>query len=176
MDWTSFYGATAAASATLVGLLFIGVQFNIDLFVENLGNRWNAVARSTFEIFTLLFLFSLCFLIPSLNDDGRSTVILIGVGIGTIRAIVTWLPVVHSAGALLRADQFARTFWLLVAPLVLYSVLAFTAIGYLIGHEPSLNQSNVAFCLIGLFSVCLRNSWRLLFDVALERKKEKGKD
>ncbi len=175
MDWTSFYMATGGAAATLVGLLFIGVQFNIDLFIGDPSSRWNAVARSTFEIFALLFLFSLCFLIPSLNDDSRSIVLLIGVGIGMIRAIATWRPVARSFGALLRADQFAQTIWLLAWPFLTYLVLLITALDYLINHASPLNQSNVAFAMVALFSICLRNSWRLLFDVALERKKEKGK-
>jgi hypothetical protein len=175
MDWTSFYVTTAGASATLVGLLFVGVQFNIDLFLDDQTNRWNAVARSTFEIFTLLFLISLCFLVPALNDDGRSKVILIAVTIGAVRAVVTWRPVARSAGALLRADQFARSFWLLLAPIILYSVLALAAIGYYANQPSPLDQFTVAVGLIGLFSVCLRNSWRLLFDVAMEGRK-KGKD
>ncbi len=176
MDWTSFYMATAGAAATLVGLLFIGVQFNIDLFIGNPGNRWNAVARSTFEIFALLFLISLCFLIPSLSDDAHSIVLLIGAGIGMARAVANWLPIARSFGALLRADQFAQTIWLLAWPLLTYLVLLLTTLDYLVNHAGSLNQTNVAFAMVALFSICLRNSWRLLFDVALERKKEKRKD
>jgi len=175
MDWTSFYTTTAGASATLVGLLFIGVQFNIDLFLDDLTNRWNAIARSTFEIFSLLFLISLCFLVPALNDEGRADVILIAVGIGVVRAFLTWRPVARSAGALLQADQFARSFWLLLAPIILYSVLAIAAIGYYANLPMPLDQFTIAVGMIGLFSVCLRNSWRLFFDVAVEHR-NKGKD
>src|SRR5947209_16297516 len=132
MDWTSFYMATAGASATLVGLLFIGVQFNIDLFIGDLGNRWNAVARSTFEIFALLFITSLSFLIPSLDDVVRSFVLLIVIGVGMLRAIANWRPVARSFGALLRADQFAPTLWLLVRPFLVYFLLAITALDYLV--------------------------------------------
>jgi hypothetical protein len=176
MDWTSFYTSTAGASATLMGLLFIGVQFNIDLFLDDVTNRWHAIALSTFGIFTLLFLISLCFLVPALNDDGRSYLILFAVAIGVVRAFITWRPVARSAGALLRSDQFARTFWMLLAPIILYGVMAVAAIGYYFNRPAPLDQFNIAIGLIGLFSVCLRNSWRLFFDVAVERRKNKRKD
>ena len=92
------------------------------------------------------------------------------VGVGVVRAVGIWWPVARSIGALLRTDQFAQTFWLLIAPLVPYLVLALTALDYLVNHAPQLDKTNVTISLIALFAVCLRNSWRLLFDVALERK------
>jgi hypothetical protein len=175
MDWTSFYMVTAGASATLVGLLFIGVQFNIELFVVDLSNRWNAVARSTFEIFSILFLVSLLFLIPSLDDHVRAIGLLVGVGGGVVRAVVTWRPVMSSIRDLARSDLLGQTFWLLIWPLLAYFVFAESAGEYLTGNSPTLNQANVAFAMLALFSICLRNSWRLLFDVAMERK-NKGKN
>jgi len=176
MDWTAFYATSAGASATLVGLLFIGVQFNIDLFIGDPTNKWNAVARSTFEIFSLIFIFSLCFLFPTLSDDARSTVLLIGVGIGVVRAVGSWWPVARSVRVLLRTDQFAQTFWLLIAPLIIYLLLALSVVEYLLGRVPALDQTNIAFALVAMFAICLRNSWRLLFDVALERNKNRGKN
>jgi hypothetical protein len=175
MDWTSFYMATAGASATLVGLLFIGVQFNIDLFVGDLSNRWNAVARSTFEIFSILFLVSLLFLIPSLDDSTRAIGLLVGVAVGTVRAVKTWRPVIPSIRDLARADLLLQTFWLLITPVIVYLVFTYTAGAYLFGKNPALNQENVAYAMLALFSICLRNSWRLLFDVAMERR-NKGKN
>jgi hypothetical protein len=39
MDWSTFYLAVSAA-ATLMGLLFIAIQFNIDVFAAEPTNRW----------------------------------------------------------------------------------------------------------------------------------------
>ncbi len=61
-DWTSFYLAIAGAAATLLGLLFIAVQFNIESLTSDPSNRWRAVARSTFTIHVVLFLLPLIFL------------------------------------------------------------------------------------------------------------------
>lgn len=175
MDWTSFYMASAGASATLVGLLFIGVQFNIEHFMGDPSDRWNAVARSTFEIFAIVFLVSLFFLIPGLDDTLRATGLLIAVGGGAVRAIATWRPVMPSIRHLARSGLLGQTFWLLISPLIAYFIFTETAGAYLVANSPTLNQTNVALAMLALFTICLRNSWRLLFDLALERK-NKGKN
>ena len=40
MDWTTFYLGTAGAAATLMGLLFIEVQFRLGTVTNQPDNRW----------------------------------------------------------------------------------------------------------------------------------------
>ncbi len=95
-DWSSFYLAIAGAAATLLGLLFIAVQFNIETLTADPSNRWRAVARSTFAIYVVLFLLALIFLIPGLNSAFYGYALLIAVISGAMRAVFAWLPVWRS--------------------------------------------------------------------------------
>jgi hypothetical protein len=70
MDWTSFFLAAAGAAATLLGLLFVGVQFQMETLMADL--RWQAVARSTFVMYVTLFVMPLALTIPTLSNAERS--------------------------------------------------------------------------------------------------------
>src|ERR1700730_12796622 len=93
MDFTNFYLGAATAAATLVGLLFIAIQINLDTFSREPGNRWRAVGRLTFTTFVMLFILPLMLLIPKLTDSLRGWVILLVVAICVLRILQAWLPV-----------------------------------------------------------------------------------
>ncbi len=46
MDWSNFYLGTAGAAATLTGLLFVAVQFNLERVKRN---SWALLAEVTYE-------------------------------------------------------------------------------------------------------------------------------
>lgn len=172
MSDSTFYLATCGAAATLVGLLFIAVQFNMDVFEP--GNRWNAVARSTFSIYITLFIVPLFFLVPELNEPARGVASLIFVFFGISRTVSTWIPVWR--GSLPRSfHRLWQTLWLLIGPLIAYGYLANNLI-LMVGGTPTLYlQPGIQVAMIGLFSIALRNSWNLLVDVAYERKHQEKK-
>ncbi len=169
MDWTSFNLAAAAAAATLVGLLFIAVQFNTDALAQDPGNRWRGVARSTFSIFTLLFLLPMFFLIPLLDAPGRGIVVGLIAGFGVVRSILTWIPVWRTRHDH-RMHQFWQTFWLLVGPVVSFLALGRDAFALLQGDQSNAVLGSIALIQVGLFAIALRNSWNLLFEAPYELK------
>ncbi len=114
-DRSTFYLATGGAAATLLGLLFIAVQFNIDTFVLDPGNKWRALARSTFSMFTILFFLPLLLLVPGTDPSGQGIVLLGAAGYGAIGAVLTWLPVWRSIFQG-RRERLWQTAWLLIAP------------------------------------------------------------
>ncbi len=170
-DWSTFYLATGGAAATLLGLLFIAVQFNIDTFVLDPGNKWRALARSTFSMFTILFFLPLLLLVPGTDPSGQGIVLLAAASYGAIGAVLTWLPVWRSIFQG-RRERLWQTAWLLIAPLLVYSSLA--AAGWAIhsGSELGSEQYTIAYTIVGLFSIALRNSWSLLFELTYERKQK----
>jgi hypothetical protein len=169
MDWTNFYLATAGASATLVGLLFIAVQFNIDT-MRDPGNRWRAIARSTFALYTTLFILPLVFLIPSLDVRGRGDAALIIAGFGALRSITTWLPVYRSSLTERRFERAWQTAWLLIGPVLSFLLLASDAYDLAQGDQAPGVLTAIAFVLVGLFVIALRNSWNLLVEVKYEKR------
>lgn len=160
MDWTTFFVVSAGASATLVGLLFIGVQINIERFGSDPKNSWNLLARSTYLFFALLFLGSFVFLIPTLADRARGQ-ILIGLSAGGIvRVLLSW------RGLREFSRQFgARLFVTLVLPFVAYGLIVLGSIR-LWTRQGTVDEAreliSVGFWF--LYVVALRNSWSLLFD------------
>jgi hypothetical protein len=168
MDWSSFYLAASAAAATLIGLLFIAVQFNLDLFANEPGNRWRAVARSTFAIYGTLFFAPMFMLIPNLDPVTRGVNLLVVAAFGIVRVIMSWLPV--RRGVQHRGERLWQTIWLLLGPLAAYLILARAAFDLAGGSTSAYNQQVIAFVIMGLFAAALRNSWNLLVEVTYERR------
>lgn len=174
MDWSTFYVATATAAATLIGLLFIAVQFNIDAIAGDAGGQWRAIARSTFSFFLLLFLVPLSFLMPGLDDKARAYILWIAFTFGTVRALVSWIPVWR--GMLRdRRERLWQTAWLLIAPGLVYFSLFENAREIFRGSRTTGVDVSIALDFIFLFAIALRNSWSLLVELTFERKRRETK-
>lgn len=122
-DFSSFNMAASSAAATLLGLLFIAIQFNIDAFADDLSDRWRAVARSTFSIYILLFILPIVFLLPGLTGIDQGWALIIGAIIGTYRAIRTWWPVWRRA-IQRKGERWLQLLRLLALPLLVYGIFA----------------------------------------------------
>jgi hypothetical protein len=166
MDWNSFFLAAAGAAATLMGLLFVGVQFHIETLMADL--RWQAVARSTFAMYVYLFVMPLMLVIPSLSNATRAIALLIMTAIGMLRTVRTWLPVWRSKRQR-QSERLWQAFWLLVGPLAVYLSVAATAIQLYSAHQTDAVYTGLAWTVIGFFPIVLRNSWNLLFEIAAEK-------
>ena len=174
MDWTNFFLAAAAAAATLIGLLLIAVQFNIDMFATDPGNRWRAIARATFAVYGTLFFLPMIMLIPNLDSGSRGVCILIVVAYGIFRVATASAPFWRGVFQH-RGERLWQTAWVLVGPVLAYLVLVGTAYDSFQGSTAEAASQPMAFVILGLFAIGLRNSWNLLVEVAYERKQQAGK-
>lgn len=161
MDWTTFFVVSAGASATLVGLLFIGVQINIERFGADPRSAWSMLARSTYTFFALLFLGSFVFLVPSLLDRPRGQII-IGLSVaGIYRVLLSWRGVRD-----FRRQFGRRTFVMLALPFVGYALTILGSVRLVMRHgTPDEAREFIALGFWFLYAVALRNSWSLLFDM-----------
>ncbi len=166
MDWTTFYLGTAGAAATLMGLLFIGVQFRLGELRSEPVSRWKFIARSTYTMYVLLFILPMNFLIPNLGNDEHAIFIFIVVAFCAFRAVTTWLPVWHRIRG---RERVIETAWLLVAPLAAYFSLAYYGIQLFRGDNSDAVQTGIAMILIIFFTAVLRNSWNLLVELPNEK-------
>ncbi len=160
----TFYVTTAAAAATLVGLLFVAVQIGPPLAGAGPIGRRHAMARSTFAIFAILFSLSLYLLLPDQPARARALVVVTAAAVGAFRAIRTWLPV--WADKLHGRVEFRlwQTAWLLVGPLVAYTFLGLSGVRQLSASDPLLLDKAAAGWFIVLFLFGVRNSWNLLVE------------
>ncbi len=170
MDSNLFYSVLAAATATLLGLLFIAVQPNIDLLFNGSKGHWKALALSTFQTYSLILAVSLFAFVPLL----RMQALLVACALGIWRQSATWLPEwrLSSAG---RFSRLRETFWLLIGPVSIYLWLVFLAFHLVHGKGSEGTETNIAVALIILLFIVLRNSWRLLIQIPSEQsRKEKS--
>ncbi len=166
MDWTSFFLSAAAAAATLMGLLFVGVQFQIETLMADL--RWQAVARSTFAMYVCLFVMPLVLIIPTLGNADRALGLLAVAAFGMLRAARTWLPVWRSRQQR-QSERLWQTLWLLVGPAGAYLSVAASAISLISANQVNGIYTGLAWTFIGIFAIVLRNSWNVLFEIAAEK-------
>ena len=66
-----------------------------------------------------------------------------------------------------------ETAWLLIAPIIVYAFLAYNSYGLVSADQgdqaaQTALQTIIALCLIGLFSLALRNSWNLIFEATYQ--------
>jgi hypothetical protein len=166
VHWNSFWLGASTAAATLMGLLFVGVQFQMETLLADL--RWQAVARSTFAMYVTLFVMPLALIIPTLSNAERSIALLIMAGFGMLRSVRTWLPVWRSKQQRQR-ERLWQAAWLLVGPLAVYLSVAYAAIQLYSANQPDAIYTGLAWTFIGFFAIVLRNSWNLLFEIAAEK-------
>lgn len=165
MDLRDFYLGASTAAATLVGLLFVAIQFNLQTIREDRTGRWHATARSTFLVYVVLFLVPLVNVIPGNVNHLIGTVILISLSTrGILRA---WLGA-RRAFQGRRITRLIQTAWLLVAPLLAYAFLLFYAIQRVAGNRDA--DFGTAFTLIALFGIALRNTWDLLVEIRAQEE------
>lgn len=167
----TYYVVCAGAAATLVGLLFVAVQIGPPLSGVGPVRRRHAMARSTFTIFAIIFALSLYSLTPFNNPGGRALVALAAAGTGTVRAVLTWIPVWRDKLQGRIEFRLWQTAWLLVGPLLAYGYLALGASRQLGSTDPSLLDNTAAGVFILLFVIGLRNSWNLLVEGTQETTK-----
>jgi hypothetical protein len=166
-SWHDFYLTAGAASATLIGLLFVGVSINLDEFTADEGTSLRLLAEQAFSNFVFVLLISLFVLVP--NQDPQSLLVQLAIvgGLGLVR-------IVRRAATFRRgrADPFGGWRYVLrrlglsaVACLVLI-VVAWNVVPNPIGSF---------FWLFGVVLVYLisaaDSAWDLLVEVGRERRR-----
>ncbi|MBV8086739.1 MAG: hypothetical protein JO247_18190 [Chloroflexi bacterium] len=162
--WHDFFIAVAAAAATLVGLLFVGLSLHLRVVVTRQDVR--ALARATLATFGLLLIASICLLTPETQPNVPGSELVAFAGFNAV--LVLRLAVVN---ALRRSEHHARRVISVRLTVLRYGLLAVTYA--LVGASGVLLlTSNIAGGLelmvpasaIGL-SVSLCNTWDLLVTV-----------
>ena len=160
MPTNTFYTVVLSAAATLMGLLFVAVQFNMDHRGHKLGPGWLSLAKSTINIYLVLFLIPFVMLLPELQPQTRAGIILTLAVISVVRQFACWLAAwkINSESS---GHIALRMTWLLLAPTVSFGVIGHSAIEFLRSNV-SVPQERLSLAVLGLFIVALRNSWSLV--------------
>lgn len=161
--WHDFYLTAGTASATLVGLLFVGLSLHIRVVVSRRDVR--SLARVTLTDFFAVLLVALVVLAPA--SDGRSTAAWL-IGIAGVSLALFVRPAFEGF-------RMSRTRTL--GRLVLLSRFGLSALCYVgvgvIGFQFSRQDfgngfSGLIIVVVVLLAVAVRNTWDLLITVADE--------
>jgi hypothetical protein len=165
MDLNIFYTVLATAAATLLGLLFIAIQPNIERLSNDPKNHWKALATSTFHIYTWVFIMSLFGFIPAY----RAPTFLVASVLGIWRQLRTWAPVwqLTFKG---RFERLRETLWLLIGPILVYGALIYYSTQLQHGKGTDEIETNIATAFVILMVIVLRNTWRLLVEIPSEQQ------
>src|SRR5512133_450572 len=165
MDLNTFYTVLATAAATLLGLLFIAIQPNIERLSAHPQGQWKALAISTFHIYTSVFVLAMFSFIPAY----RVQVMIVAAVLGIWRQLRTWVPVWRQT---IQApiERWRETFWLLLGPILTYLALLDSASQLQHGRGNEGIETTIATEFVILMVIVLRNTWRLLVEIPTEQQ------
>ena len=160
-SWHDFYLTAGAASATLVGLLFVGLSLHIRVVVSHSDVR--ALARVTLTNFFVIVLIALAILIPTTSAINISLWVLV-VGLLSIGLLLR--PAIEglrdrSSGTLGLRVLIARFG---VSGLAFVAMIVLAALFAAGNYEAGFN--GLVTVVVVLLVMAVRNTWDLLVTVA----------
>jgi hypothetical protein len=167
VNWVPFYAALAGSTAAVMGLLFIAVQLSMERLPADELRGWQSVAFCTFYLYLTGFFLPLWFLMPSFGTGSHAVIALIVSIIGIVRIARASIPIWH--GVLrIGGNRWWQMLWYSVGPLILYMLIVYQAGMAYFGQWQDVTEQNVAIVLVILFSLALRNSWKLFVEAAFQ--------
>jgi hypothetical protein len=161
--WHDFYLLAGTASATLVGLLFVGLSLHLRIVVTSSEVR--SLARVTLANFGAVLFVALFMVIPEGQSAAASQ--LIGAG---IVSLVVALPSLIAVGRprewTFEMSPMQRVRVALRFGVSAVSYLAIIVAGILLLSSPSSAFTGLLISTVLLLVVSLRNTWDLLVTVA----------
>jgi hypothetical protein len=148
-DYTSYFDAASQAAGALIGLLFVVIALKPRKIVgESADPTSRRLAGSVFTGLVNAFFVSLLALIPGHN-----------IGIGA--AIMAVLSLYHTLRLHLGHPGVRHTL-IFVISLVAYGAEVCVAIAFVLHPHDTNLVTDLAFVLIGCFSVALSRAWQLM--------------
>lgn len=155
--WHDFFILAGGVSATLLGLLFVGVSFRADIRSQPADSFVRTVVGHNFLSYLTVILFSLYFMIPDMSPSNLAWPII-------LTALISFLPILRSMVRLrshFTTDREAA-FWHILVPLFCYLAAAGVGVGILLHDDEAIvwMVTIVAFMLV----TPTRNAWAMLVD------------
>lgn len=164
MRWHDFYVTVGAASATLAGLLFVGLSLHLSIVVSHSDVR--QLARVTLTNFLSVLLIALFMLIPTSNPWQTGVELIIsaaGAMLFVARAVTgarkEWQ--LHEMRSSLLLTRFGLSFAGFAGQVAVGGLFIFS--------QTTLALGGLVAVVLVLLMVAVRNAWDLLVTVAVTR-------
>jgi hypothetical protein len=160
--WHDFYILAGSASATLVGLLFVGLSLHLRVVIASSEVR--SLARVTLANFGAILFVTLFMVIP--DDQSTAALALIASGLASlVIATPSLLTAAQRGGRGLQMRRRDRARLILRFGLSAASYLAIIVAGGLLFSSSSSAFTWLVVAILVLLIVSLRNTWDLLVTV-----------
>ena len=164
--WHDFYLTAGAASATLVGLLFVGMSINLETVTAEEGTGLRLLAEQAFSNFVFVLLIALFVMIPSQDAESMTVELVIVGAFGILRVARRWSALGRRGDRYLGGRYLLRRLGL---PALASVGLVVVGIGF-----PA-DPLSAFFFLLGLVLLFLMSAadtcWDLLVEVGRARRR-----
>ena len=162
--WQNFYMLTAAAAATLTGLMFIAVTFGESLVTKETTSTARAFLDPIFMHFVQVLFVGCLLTIPTLTHAVLGAVL---VTLGGFRLVSLRWVFQRYIAAQRKAGDIEVSDWLtgIVLPILLHGLLIASGIGFLRREGASL--TGLAVTSLGVLLLGIYSAWELLVWMAM---------
>ena len=165
--WSGFYAVTAAAAATLMGLLFVAISVNVAVILGEGQENSRRMAEQAFQNYLAVLLVSLLALFPSMTLAQLGFVTLCATGVSAVWVLVRgYLALTRPNREGMRLRSLRRQ----ASSLLGFAMLVFAAAQMALNTGDDRNLYAVATIIL-LFSATAV-SWELL--IRISKTKEGG--
>ena len=171
--WHDFYGLAGGASATLIGLLFVGVSIHIDLIAQENAKTLRQVAGQILFNFVYVIIIALTISSPIASQELLAIVLLV-VGItGLIRLMVRAMNVMRIEQHWFREELLNPINSVAHILLPGSCFLIIIASGIMLLSSPDQLQTVFALMMLAIVYMIVRavvDAWTLLIQVAIFKR------
>jgi hypothetical protein len=158
-QWETFYLLTGTAAVTLIGLLFIAISINIELFQNKFSTDLQLFAALTFNCFFYVLILAILFEVPGISSLGLGiSILLLGI-LGMLNAIIQQRRTRKSHSKEIDRNLATR----FTAPIFSLALMSLLAVCILLQIEISLYGFIVIIIL--LLGSASQNAWSLLIEI-----------
>ena len=171
-NWQNFYMLTGAASATLIGLLFVAVSLGAEMTMKQATTSIRTFVNPTLIYYAQVLFISCLAVMPVQSPPIVDGVLLVLGGINIFLALKVWWRIL-----VLHRDQnpdAGHWFWHCVLPLIAGILFVCAAIGFML--DAQLSMLGVAVTDLLFLAIGLHNTWELTLWLVLHRKKSEASD
>ena len=159
--WHDFFVTAGAASATLAGLLFVGISLHVRIVATHVDVR--NLARVTLSAFFTVLVISLVMLYPT----ERPVVTGLALLAATLVSLILIVPAIFGAVVTDRQRALPRRVILTRFGAVLVTYVGLATVGLLFQRSDSDSAFGLLFSVVVvMLVVAVRNSWDLLVTLA----------
>lgn len=160
-SWHDFFVTAGAASATLAGLLFVGISLHVRVVATHVDVR--SLARVTLSAFFTVLVISLVMLYPTDEPVITGLALLAA----TLASLVLIIPAIFGAALTDRQRALPRRVILSRFGAVLVTYLGLAAVALMFQRSDSEGAFGLLFgVVVVMLVVAVRNSWDLLVTLA----------